>query len=168
MTFNHITSWNLRKARFHLQMTNTIEVLVDITINMTLITLTYNYYSRSQLSFIYIKTSVRYMWHVIMLYSNDALLLTNDVTCKMTGSIIPLVVPTNHQSTAFITPVVIGLSWQPVVVVPLWFIRPSEVSAGLPGSLPAQPEPVIMGQLCYELILLLGVDWGQISLIRKY
>ena len=76
----------------------------------------------------------------------------------MTGSIIPLVVTTNHQSTAFITPVVIGLSWQPVVVVPLGVIGPSEVSAGLPGSLSAQPEPVIMGQLRYELILLLGVD----------
>ena len=54
-----------------------------------------------------------------MMFSWRTYVLTNDIASKMTGSIIPLVVPTNHQSTAFITPVVIGLSWQPVVVVPL-------------------------------------------------
>ena len=121
--------------------------------------------------FIQRKTRLRYnglIHHVIMFHSIYALLLTKNITSKMTGGIIPVVVATNNQDTAFIAPVVIGLCRQPVVVVPLWFIRPNEIRAGLPWSLASQPEPVVMRQLRYELILLLGVDWGQISLIRKY
>ena len=76
----------------------------------------------------------------------------------MTGSIIPVVVPTNDQDTAFIAPVVIRLGHPPIVIVPVCLIGPGEVSAVLIWPLAPQPEPVVVRQLRYELILLPRVD----------
>ena len=85
-------------------------------------------------------------------------MFANNIASKMTGSIVPVVVPPKDQDTAFIAPVVIRLGRQPFTVAPLGSIRPGEVTAVLTRSLGPQPEPVVVRQLRHELILLPRVD----------
>ena len=91
-------------------------------------------------------------------------MFANYIASKMTGSIVPVVVPPKDQDTAFIAPVVIRLGRQPFTVTPLGSVRPGEVTAGLAGSLGPQPEPVVVRQLRHKVILLLRVDGDQVRL----
>ena len=118
---------------------------------LTVITAIANYHLFTEIPqcFIYILKS---------LISCGALLLAKNIASKVTGGIVPVVVPANDQDTALIPPVVVWLSHQPVIIIPVCLVRPSEVGAVLPRPLAPQPEPVVVRQLRHELILLPRVD----------